>query len=447
MSLPFRLPRPALSASDSREARLHPYVVLVTRYWAVVLASIIVGALAGYGLSQLVTPSYAARSTLYFSIDFGESGSDLNQGASYTQSQMLSFAELASSERVLQPVITQLGLETTVSELASRVSATTPANTVVLDLSATSSNPQTAASIADAVAQSLTDTVREVAPRDGDGRATVSVRTVQTADVPTSPVAPNTRVNVVAGALIGLLLSLLAIIALRLLDTRVHGRDGVAAAGGLPVLARLGADSAVTPVTDPQSAAAEDYRRLVAMLDAIPVPADPALATRARVVVLASVVSAHGPVAFSTAETVGASLAQAASEAGHRVVLASDSETTPAGGQSTLTSRPIPDTGVLPVSVTRANDLVLIAAPGGADSSRTLRLGQGADGVVVIAAQGTVHVGELRAAIDLLNAAGARVLGTVLITASRSHRIVATDRPRRIGMRRSLPAVLEHHEA
>lgn len=426
----------------SRSVRLHPYLELIRRYWAVVLAATLLGALVGYGLSQLATPSYSAKSTLYFSIGFGSSGSDLNQGASYAQSQMLSFAELARSERVLNPVIADLDLDLSAQQLASQVAATTPASTVVLNIAASSADPELAASIANSVAQSLTDAVADVAPRDADGRATVTVRTVQSADPPTSPVSPNSRVNVVAAAVIGLVLSLLVIAAIRLLDTRLRRSGGVEAAGGLPVLGRVHEGS----VWAAESAGAEDYRRLVATLDAIEVerPArTTSAAKRARVFVLASVERA------ADTDAVAATLAHAAREAGHRVTLVTNGEAVAADGESIdVTVRALPEDGKVPSTVASTSDLVLIAAPGAADGSRALRLGQETDGVLLLADEGRVHVGELRAAIEQLRTAGARVAGTVLTTSAAQSRAAAVLRhPLRSRLRRPLPVVLEHHEA
>ena len=165
-----------LASPATTELRMHPYLGLVARHWAFVLVALIVGAAVALGLSQLVPKGYAATSTLYFSINYGESGSDLNQGATYAQSQMLSFAELARSARVLDPVIDELDLSTTAAGLAGTMDVRTPENTVVLDIVVSSGDPELAASIANSTAASLTDAVQDVAPRNADGRATVTVR-------------------------------------------------------------------------------------------------------------------------------------------------------------------------------------------------------------------------------------------------------------------------------
>ena len=483
MSLPFRLPRPALNTSETRSARLHPYLDLASRYWLFVTAAGIIGALLALGISQAVTPVYSARSTLYFSIGYGDTGSDLNQGASYAQGQMLSFAELARSERVLQPVASEL--ELTTQELADQLEVSTPTGTVVLNIAASSTDPELAATMSNEVAQSLTSAVLDVAPRDADGKVTVSVRTVESASPPTVPATPNTRVNIVLGALIGLALSLLAIFAIRLLDTRVRDANGVAAAGGLPVLARLRGSSANAYAADPDSGVAEDYRRLTATLDAVGVPESSADSAdeaprgtsnrRARVFVLASVTAdpdtdradratevraredrgelddatpATSPNKPSAAAIAATNLALAAADAGHRVALVSDSAPSSAvRSDSKITTRALSSRGTLPATLLGSHDLVLIAAPGSADGSRALRLAQTADGIVLLADEGQAHIGELRSAIEILRTAGARVVGTVLTTKPNTERRAARSLLPRTSSRRELPAVLEQNEA
>src|SRR3954451_20902965 len=102
-------------------------------------------------------PQYRATSSLYFSLPTGSSATDLNQGSTYTQAQMLSFADLASTPIVLDPVIRDLNLSMSSKQLAHVVSATANKETVLLELSATSPRPAEAAAISNSVAQHLGD--------------------------------------------------------------------------------------------------------------------------------------------------------------------------------------------------------------------------------------------------------------------------------------------------
>ena len=80
------------------------------KMWLVIGLTTVLGAGIAFGISLSTTPTYVSRATLYFSIGQGNSGSDLNQGTTYAQNQMLSFAQLATSSRVLDPVIQRLRL-------------------------------------------------------------------------------------------------------------------------------------------------------------------------------------------------------------------------------------------------------------------------------------------------------------------------------------------------
>ncbi|MFI5060636.1 MAG: polysaccharide biosynthesis tyrosine autokinase [Actinomycetales bacterium] len=256
----------------------HQYAAAFKRYWYVVVIATIVGALGGLGLSQIATPVYTATASLYFSLNFGSSANDLNQGSTYTQNQMLSFAQLSTSPLVLNPVIDDLNLSITPKDLSDAIGVSTPQNTVILQLSVSNTDPAQAAKIANAVAASLSDKVGQIAPKSVTGADTVSVRVIQPATAPVDPSSPNTRLNLVAGLVLGLLLGSLIIVLRELLDTRVHSAAIATAVTGVPLVGTADREKrrAVGPVMlrDPLSNAAENYRQLRSNLEFVAVDSD-----------------------------------------------------------------------------------------------------------------------------------------------------------------------------
>ncbi|MEO7016869.1 MAG: polysaccharide biosynthesis tyrosine autokinase [Leifsonia sp.] len=256
----------------------HQYAAAFKRYWYVVVIATIVGALGGLGLSQIATPVYTATASLYFSLNFGSSANDLNQGSTYTQNQMLSFAQLATSPLVLNPVIDDLNLSITPKDLSDAIGVSTPQNTVILQLSVSNTDPAQAAKIANAVAASLSDKVGQIAPKSVTGADTVSVRVIQPATAPVDPSSPNTRLNLVAGLVLGLLLGSLIIVLRELLDTRVHSAAIATAVTGVPLVGTADREKrrTVGPVMlrDPLSNAAENYRQLRSNLEFVAVDSD-----------------------------------------------------------------------------------------------------------------------------------------------------------------------------
>lgn len=271
-------PPGAEPGSSTPAAAQHQFGAAMRRFWYIVAIGAIAGLVGGWGLAQVATPVYTATSSLYFSLNFGGSANDLNQGSTYTQNQMLSFAQLAESPLVLQPVIDQLQLQTTPTDLGNSIAVSTPQNTVIMQLSVSSTDAQQAADISNAVAATLGKKVEEIAPKSVTGAPTVSVRTIQTAVKPDTPSSPNVRLNLVAGLVIGILIGVLAVVLRELLDTRVRSADIASRVTGVPMLAQIQRQrrKQLSPIllADPLSSTAEGYRRLRSSLEFVSVDSD-----------------------------------------------------------------------------------------------------------------------------------------------------------------------------
>lgn len=216
-------------------------------------------------LSATADPVYRSSASLYFSLDVGSSASDFNQGSAYTQSQMLSFAQLVTLPVVLDPVIDDLGLDVSAQQLARTVSVSRPQDTVILEIAVSTGNPERAAQVANGIASQLADTVEELAPRDALGQSTVTARVVKDALVPEFQIAPNTRRNIALAAAMGLLAGLVLAYLRDALDTRIRTKEDVAAVVGVPVLGQVSRRAKGVVPTDGLELApshAEEYRRL-----------------------------------------------------------------------------------------------------------------------------------------------------------------------------------------
>lgn len=290
----------------------HDYFAAFRRFSLVLIAMAALGGLAALGLSMAATPLYTATTKLYFSPSFGDSASDLNQGSTYTQNQMLSFAQLAESPTVLGPVIEKLGLRTTPDVLADSITVTTPQNTVILDAAVTNTDPALAARIANEFAKSITDTVTDIAPATKDKSSALSVAIIASATTPTEPSSPDIRRNVLVGILIGLILAILAIALRERLDTRVHTAEVLATVTSAPLLGTLARQRGLfRPLGRAASASqdAENCRRAVAQLIAQGHP------DRSLGLLVTSSVAGEGT------SRVAAGLASAFAERGRQVLL------------------------------------------------------------------------------------------------------------------------------
>ncbi len=241
------------------------------KFWALVVGLALLGGGVGYLLSSTVEPQFQSRASLYFALNQGTSGADLNQGSAYTQNQMLSFARLATSSRVLERVIDELDLESTPRDLARSIAITIPQDTVILDVVATSSQPDRAAAIANSVAEQLALVVLDVGADSVDGAATISASVIDDAVAPTVQTVPNKTRDAILAAAIGLLLGVLAAFIATIADTRVRNEAAVARVTDLPVLgivtrAKRGTGAALVVAREPHDPVTEDMRRIQSAL-------------------------------------------------------------------------------------------------------------------------------------------------------------------------------------
>lgn len=284
------------------------------KLWALVVGlTLLVGA-AGYLVSSSAQPMFESRASLYFALNEGTSGADLNQGSAYTQNQMLSFARLATSSRVLEPVIDELGLSTTPRELARSIAITIPQDTVILDVTATSADRDRAASIANTVSQRVAAVVQEVAAESVEGAATISASVIDDAVPAAVQSSPSTTRDTLLAAAVGFLLGVLAAFIATMADTRVRNEAAVARVTDLPVLgsvtrSKRNVDAGLIVAREPHSPVAEDMRRIQSAL------AFSALDGKSRRLLITSASPAEGKSTFST------NLAVTLADAGERTLV------------------------------------------------------------------------------------------------------------------------------
>lgn len=216
---------------------LAQYWRVLAKHWFLALIPFVL--LVGVALvwSKQTTPVYTARASTWFTLPVGQSGADLFQGASYTQAQLGSYAQLASQPIVLGPVIESLNLDTTVRDLAGSITATVVPESVVLEIAATDADPQRASEVANAVTGEVARVARSLAPSLENGDPAVSATVVSRATAPTTPSAPNTRRNLLAAGLAGLFLGMVLPLVREVLDSKVRGPEDLPS--DVPLLATL----------------------------------------------------------------------------------------------------------------------------------------------------------------------------------------------------------------
>jgi succinoglycan biosynthesis transport protein ExoP len=429
---------------------LKAFFEVVRKRWLWVAVPALMG-LCAMAFSSFTTPkTYSATAGVFFSLEFGNSASDLAQGSSFTQNQVASYALLARTPAVLQPVIDEQQLGLTARALAGRVSASVVPDTVVVEVHVSGTDPELAASIANGVAEQLGVTVEQLAPVNDAGEATVRGTAVDPADVPQAPVSPRTRLNLVVGLLGGLLLGLGAALVRDVTDTRVRSAEDLASVTPLPLLAALdtrpteGGRRDLVVTSGPRTSRAEAFRTLRTSVQFLRRPGSSLslLVTSAR--------PAEGK------STVAANLALVLAEGGTRVALVDADLRRPSvadtfdlegaagltsvligqvelgdvlqdwgsSGLHVLTSGPLPPNpsellaspamAAVLAQLEATHDVVLIDAPPLLPVTDAAVLSQVVSGTLVVVKAGATRRAVLREALTVLERVEARVVGVVL---------------------------------
>lgn len=205
--------------------------------WIVLCAAVGLGL---EGVACALTPlSYEASAQLYVAARGGGDSSDLFSGTQFAQQQAQSYARLATSQLVLMPVITQLGLSTTPSALAGQITASAEADSVIIGIQVGAGTAVDAARIANAVSGQLSRAAAQLQTMSGTPGDAVSVTVVQSASVPSSAASPDVPVDLALGLLAGIVAGLYVAVVRDRLDSRVYSAADVAEVTDAPVIGEI----------------------------------------------------------------------------------------------------------------------------------------------------------------------------------------------------------------
>ena len=281
--------------------------------WWLPVGGLILGALAGLGMSLLATPMYTSRTQLFVSTTQTGSATDVYQGSQFSQQRVSSYAQLIAGEELAGRVIDSLGLRTSPEDLQERIRATVVPNSVLLDVSVSDPSPERARDVAGAVGTEFTRMISELERPDGASASPVKVSVVNRASLPDRPSEPRTLRNVALGGLAGLLLGAGLAVARARLDRSVRDADQAAELAKAPVIGTVLQDDALAKAhvieRNLTNRTSEDYRRLRTNLQFLSVDEPP------KVIMISSALPAEGKTTLAI--NLGISLA----EAGRRVTV------------------------------------------------------------------------------------------------------------------------------
>lgn len=210
------------------------FAIVMDKIAVIALVAVLGAAIAFTYTKFMVEPTYRSSTQVYVT----------NSASTNTTTEQVNVGDLQSStyltkdyrifvksRPVLEQVISNLKLKLTADQLAEKISVEIPTDTRTLTISVVDKDPFIAKNIADEVyaaakTQILNLTGVEIKSVDGELGA----------ELPTTPIGPNMKLNVLLGFLIGFVLAVAIIIVRFMLDDTIKAQEDVEKYLGISVL-------------------------------------------------------------------------------------------------------------------------------------------------------------------------------------------------------------------
>lgn len=179
----------------------------------------------------IATPVYESTSQLLVSRSAEENA--IEQSEINANIQLITtYEDIITNPVILDPVIEELGMDTTVGDLREQITVGTEENSQVFSVSVQDESPYQAAEIA--------NTTADVFQENLDSIMNVDNVTIISQAVPmTDPVSPNNLLNLAVGLLFGGLIGIIIAFLRNLLDNRVNDENFVIEQTGWTLLGRI----------------------------------------------------------------------------------------------------------------------------------------------------------------------------------------------------------------
>ena len=203
---------------------------LLKRFWLIILCSVLVGAGTLLYMMNYVAPKYQARVTFYVNNDVQNSSGSVNSSdLSVARSLANSYVKIIVRDAVLEPVIEELRLNMTPSQLREMVYASVADKTEIFSVTVVSQNPNLSADVANSIARLAPDIISEII---SGSRATP----FEYAKVPTARSDPNYAAKTVVGAFVGVLIAIFIILLQVRFDVYIKTEADIKRIHNIPIL-------------------------------------------------------------------------------------------------------------------------------------------------------------------------------------------------------------------
>ena len=289
------------------------YLTVLRRHIALIVVITLVGIVTGAVFTAVQKPMYESTVQVLISARGGSDVTDVATAAQLATTIVPTYAAVAGSSSVLDPVATAQRVPGGGAALASRVDVETGTNSNTLSVTVHDPSAKRASAVANAIAARLGSSRGAITPTTATANP-VQLHVIQAATPAAKPSSPILLLDLAVGALVGLALAAGITIVREAADTRLRTVEALRRVADLPVLGQVQTNGTAASraggwVERGSALWGEAFRTLRTNLDFLEFPGDD------RSLVITSAAAGEGKT------TTAANLAIALAEAGESVVL------------------------------------------------------------------------------------------------------------------------------
>lgn len=205
------------------------FALLKSKYKMIIISILVTTIIAGVITVFFIDRKYQSTASIYPKPEVTEGMVDYTQ-INANNLMVNNYIEMLKGNNIQSQVAESLDI--TPDEISECVSITNQANTQIISISATTTDPELSKNIVDKL----------VATFKKEAKNTLNINNISTIDqaqIADTPVSPNLKTNLVIGALIGAFLSVGFIFIKFMLDTHIHNKEEAEKYLGIPCLGSI----------------------------------------------------------------------------------------------------------------------------------------------------------------------------------------------------------------
>lgn len=206
------------------------FFILKKKLWIIVTSALVCGLISGLVSFFALTPIYQANTSLIVNKEVGNKVTEMTttDDLNYVQKLAITYGEIIKSRAVITPTIEKLDLNMTYEALASAVSVTNVSDTQIIKISVQHENPKIAMKICNTIPSIFSEEVQRIVKASG-------VEVIDKAILPTNPIKPNKKMNVLIAMVLGAMVSVFIIFLIEALNTKIKEPKDIEEKLGIPV--------------------------------------------------------------------------------------------------------------------------------------------------------------------------------------------------------------------